>query len=255
MSAARRKVDGVILKRRHGAQRRAFIDGAAMTLALAEQEGLLGRPVRPLLRAADREAFGGERCLVTGAAGSIGGASATAGVERPGRADAAVDQNEEGLFYIERELTERWPGVTLDPVLADVTRPGTMRLAFRRVRPRGVSRGGDKHVTMAERGGVRGRARQRARGGVGLSAARIVGARFVLVSTDKAASPLTCRGRDQAARRVDHGRGRRPLVSHRRRAVRKRAREQRQLRDDRAGLHPPRDPDPGDRPGRHIVTS
>ena len=137
-----------------------------MTLTLAEQEGLLGRPVRPLLRAADREAFGGERCLVTGAAGSIGAELARQLASCDPAVLTLVDQNEEGLFYIERELTERWPGVTLDPVLADVTRPGTMRLAFRRVARR-CSRGGVQTRDDGGTGGVRGRARQRARGGVG----------------------------------------------------------------------------------------
>ena len=166
-----------------------------MTLTQAEQETLLGRPVRPLLTAADRGAFAGERCLVTGAAGSIGAELARQLASCDPAVLTLVDQNEERLFYLERELAERWPGVTLDPVLADVTRPATMRLAFRRVRPRVVFHAAAyKHVTMAERAACAA-ARVNVLGAASvLSAARIVGARVVLVSTDKAASPSSVMG-------------------------------------------------------------
>jgi len=166
-----------------------------MTLTLTEQEGLLGRPVRPLLTAADRLSFAGERCLVTGAAGTIGAELARQLASCGPALLTVVDQNEERLFHLERELAECWPGLALDPVLADVTRPGAMRLAFRRARPRVVFHAAAyKHVTMAERAACSA-ARVNVLGAASvLSAARIVGARMVLVSTDKAASPMSVMG-------------------------------------------------------------
>ena len=41
-------------------------------LTHADEEALLRRPVRPLMTNADRDAFAGQRCMVTGAGGSIG---------------------------------------------------------------------------------------------------------------------------------------------------------------------------------------
>ena len=166
-----------------------------MSLTLDDEEMLLGRPVRPLLAAADRAAFAGERCLVTGAAGTIGAELARQLASCDPDVLTLVDQNEERLFHLERELNERWPGVALDPVLADITRPGSMRQAFRRVRPRVVFHAAAyKHVTMAERAACAA-ARVNVLGAASvLGAARLVGARVVLVSTDKAASPSSVMG-------------------------------------------------------------
>ena len=166
-----------------------------MTLTLGEQARLLGRPVRPLPISAYRAAFVGERCLVTGAAGTIGAELARQLASCEPEVLTLVDQNEERLFYLERELNERWPDVTLDPILADVTRPATMRRAFRRVRPRVVFHAAAyKHVTMAERAACAA-ARVNVLGVASvLRAARLVGARVVLVSTDKAASPTSVMG-------------------------------------------------------------
>jgi O-antigen biosynthesis protein WbqV len=161
----------------------------------AEQEVLLGRPVRSLLTASDRAEFAGERCAVTGAGGSIGSELARQIASCGPALLTLVDHSEPQLFHLERELAEAWPRVPLNPVLADVTRAATIRLAFRRARPRVVFHAAAyKHVTMAERAACAA-ARVNVLGAAAvLAAARAVSARFVLVSTDKAASPRSVMG-------------------------------------------------------------
>ena len=164
-------------------------------LTRADEEALLGRPVRPLLTAADRHAFEGQRCLVTGAGGSIGSELARQLAACAPAQLTLLDNSERQLFEIERELVERWPGVRLEPVLADVTRPAMMQAACGRGRPDVVFHAAAyKHVTMAERAvcatvnaNIIGTA-------VTLNAAQSVEARFVQVSTDKAAAPSSLMG-------------------------------------------------------------
>jgi FlaA1/EpsC-like NDP-sugar epimerase len=106
-----------------------------------------------------------------------------------------LDHSEHQLFQLERELVARWPDLRLDPVLADVTRPATIRLAFRRSRPHVVFHAAAyKHVTMMERAACAA-ARVNVLGTAAVMlAARDVGARFLLISSDKAASPRSVMG-------------------------------------------------------------
>jgi FlaA1/EpsC-like NDP-sugar epimerase len=165
------------------------------TFTPAEQESLLGRPVRPLLTDDDRAARAGERCVVTGAGGSIGSELAHQIASCRPALLTLVDHSEEHLFHIEREIAASWPDVPIDPVLADVTRPSSIHMAFRRARPHVVFHAAAyKHVTMAERAACAA-ARVNVLGAATvLAAARAVGARFVLVSTDKAAAPRSVMG-------------------------------------------------------------
>jgi FlaA1/EpsC-like NDP-sugar epimerase len=168
-----------------------------LTDALTDQdeEALLGRHVAPLLTEADRSAFAGRRCIVTGAGGSIGSELARQIASSGPALLTLVDHSEQHLFLIERELAERWPHVRLDPVLADVTRSASMRLACRRTRPHVVFHAAAyKHVTMAERA-ICAAARVNVLGTAAVvAAARDVGARFLLVSSDKAAVPQSVMG-------------------------------------------------------------
>jgi FlaA1/EpsC-like NDP-sugar epimerase len=164
-------------------------------LTAADEETLLGRPVRPLLTDADRAAFRGQRCLITGAGGSIGSELARQMASCGPALLTLVDHGEHGLFQIERELAERWPRVRLDPVLVDVTRPAMMHRACGRARPNVVFHAAAyKHVTMAERAACA-TARVNVLGTAAVvAAARDVGARFLLISSDKAARPRSVMG-------------------------------------------------------------
>ncbi|NOT24480.1 MAG: polysaccharide biosynthesis protein [Acidobacteria bacterium] len=164
-------------------------------LTLDEQEILLGRPVESLLTDKDREAYEGQRCLVTGAAGSVGSElSRQIAACRPAGL-TLVDQSEEGLFRLEQQLRQLHPNLSLDIALSDVTRMGSVKHAVRRAAPQIVFHAAAyKHVTMAERAACAA-ARVNVMGTAEvLTALRDSGARFVLVSSDKAAAPRSVMG-------------------------------------------------------------
>lgn len=160
-----------------------------------ELEQLLDRPVRQVLSPADRQAFAGRRVLITGAGGSIGSELArqvaACGPERL----TLVDHSEHALFQIEREIGAMLPARRVDPVLADVSRTAFVRQAFRCGRPHVVYHAAAyKHVTMAERA-VCAAANANVLGTAAVvRAARDCGARFVLISSDKAAAPASVMG-------------------------------------------------------------
>ena len=161
----------------------------------AELQRLLARPVRAAVGAADREQFRGKRIVVTGAGGSIGSELARELAACRPALLALVDQSELSLFAIEREIRDRWPHVAIEVSLSDVTRSAAIDRTCRVVRPDVVYHAAAyKHVTMAERApaaaalvNVIGTAETAA-------AAARVGARFVLISSDKAADPKSVMG-------------------------------------------------------------
>lgn len=165
-----------------------------------ELERLLQRPVRRVLTAADRRAFSGCRVVITGAGGSVGSelARRIAGC-RPDRL-TLVDNCELHLFEIERELASTVPGIVLEPVLADVTRPDAMRQLMQAARPHAVYHAAAyKHVAMMERA-VCAAATVNIAGTLSVvHAAQGVGARFVLISSDKAAMPRSVMGATKRA--------------------------------------------------------
>jgi FlaA1/EpsC-like NDP-sugar epimerase len=160
-----------------------------------EEERLLGRPVEALLSAEDRAAFANQVCLITGAGGTVGSELARQIAACGPKRLVLVEQSELALFRIEQALLAATPAVVLDPVLCDVTRaPGIARV-MRRTRPDIVFHAAAyKHVTMAERA-ICAAARVNILGtSATLAASREVGARFVLISTDKAAAPHSVMG-------------------------------------------------------------
>jgi len=164
-------------------------------LTREEQEILLDRGIENLLSNDDRRRFAGGVCLVTGAGGSVGSELAQQlAACKPARL-VLVDHSEHALFRIEQHLSETDPDVVIEPVLCDVTRSVSVSRLLRRVRPDVVFHAAAyKHVTMAERNVVAA-ARVNVFGTlVVLAAAKEVGARFVLISSDKAAAPTSVMG-------------------------------------------------------------
>jgi FlaA1/EpsC-like NDP-sugar epimerase len=164
-------------------------------LTREEQEILLDRGIENLLSNADRRRFAGRVCLVTGAGGSVGSELAQQlAACRPARL-VLVDHCEHALFRIDQHLSEMQPDVVIEPVLCDVTRTVVVSRLLRRVRPDMVFHAAAyKHVTMAERNAVAA-ARVNVLGTLAvLAAAKEVGARFVLISSDKAAAPTSVMG-------------------------------------------------------------
>lgn len=159
-------------------------------------EDLLGRkPIQLELPelAADLE---GQAVLITGAAGSIGSELARQVALHQPRRLVLLDQAETELFYLELELTERHPDLTIAPVVGDVVRTATVEYVFRQYAPSRVFHAAAyKHVPMMEvnaaealRNNVIGTWR------VASAAGRHGTERFVLVSTDKAVRPSSVMG-------------------------------------------------------------
>lgn len=160
------------------------------TFAPGELERVLGRPTRAAIGPEERALFAGKRVLITGAAGSIGSELAREIASSNPAALGVLDHSELGLFNIEREIRARCPGVRLETYLADVAHVAAMRRIAREFRPHVIYHAAAyKHVTMAERAPAAA-ARVNVMGSaVVASAAAAAGARFVLISSDKAADP------------------------------------------------------------------
>ncbi|HEX7117809.1 MAG TPA: nucleoside-diphosphate sugar epimerase/dehydratase [Longimicrobiales bacterium] len=159
-------------------------------------EDLLGRePIRlelPELAEDMREAV----VLITGAAGSIGSELARQVALHEPAALVLLDQAETDLFYLELDLRERYPGLPLVPVVADVVDEGGVERVFREHAPSHIYHAAAyKHVPMMEanpheavRNNVIGTWR------VADAAGRHGAEKFVLVSTDKAVRPTSIMG-------------------------------------------------------------
>jgi FlaA1/EpsC-like NDP-sugar epimerase len=166
-----------------------------IVLDAAAQERLLGRPVRAVLTGKDRQMFAGQRLLVTGAGGSVGSELARQLAACGPASLTLFDHAEYNLFRVERELSGDFPEVPLEAVLGDVSRRADIRTACRAARPHAIYHAAAyKHVPIAERSIVPA-TRTNVLGTVEtVAAAREIGARFVLISTDKAAEPRSVMG-------------------------------------------------------------
>jgi FlaA1/EpsC-like NDP-sugar epimerase len=161
----------------------------------AAEERLLGRPVESVLTAIDRRALKERRLLVTGAGGSIGSELARQLASCEPASLTLVDHAEYNLFRIERSLRAEFPKLTIEAVVGDVSRRADIRQACLITRPHAVYHAAAyKHVPITEVSIVVA-ARTNVLGTVEtIRAARDVGARFLLVSSDKAAQPRSVMG-------------------------------------------------------------
>jgi FlaA1/EpsC-like NDP-sugar epimerase len=160
----------------------------------AEQR-LLGRPVESVLTAFDRRALKGRRLLVTGAGGSVGAELARQLASCAPSSLTLVDHAEYNLFTIEHRLRLEYPSLAILAVLGDVSRRADIRSACLTARPHTVYHAAAyKHVPVTEVSVVAA-ARTNVLGTVEtIRAAREVGARLLLVSSDKAADPRSVMG-------------------------------------------------------------
>jgi O-antigen biosynthesis protein WbqV len=159
------------------------------------QERLIGRPACDSLTRTERSGYGNQRVLITGAGGSVGSEL----VRRLAACGPArltlIDQSEYNLFHIEREVAARWPEIRVDAVLGDITRPRIIQTACASTQPDVVFHAAAyKHVTMLERDVCAG-VQANVLGTLATAqAARSAGARYVLISSDKAVNPRSVMG-------------------------------------------------------------
>jgi FlaA1/EpsC-like NDP-sugar epimerase len=134
--------------------------------------------------------------LVTGAAGSIGSELCRQVAKLEPRSLIALDQDESGLFALERELAERFPNVKLSGVIADVCDRRKIEYLFERHRPQVVFHAAAyKHVPLMEahpeeavKNNIFGTMT------VTKAASATKAEKFVLISTDKAVNPSSVMG-------------------------------------------------------------
>ena len=137
------------------------------------------------------EIAGGRVVLITGAGGSIGSELARQIAAAKPKELLLLEKTENSLFYIDRELRERFPGLPIKPLLVDVTLRSRVDEVFHLHRPSLVFHAAaHKHVGLLElhpseamRNNVLG-----TRNAV-LAALNHGVERFVNISTDKAVNP------------------------------------------------------------------
>ena len=159
-------------------------------------EDLLSRAPVGLDNAPLRRLIAGRRVLVTGAGGSIGGELCRQIAAMQPAACIMLDRNENGLHALHLELRDRHNGVTLHPVIADVTDAARVDALFALHRPEIVFHAAaHKHVPMMEanpceaiKNNVTGTAI------VADAAQKHLADRFILISTDKAVNPISMMG-------------------------------------------------------------
>lgn len=165
---------------------------------------LLGRaPVR-LEGRAIAEMVEDRVVVVTGAAGSIGSEICRQVLEyRPARL-VLLDHSENGLFFLERELSSRRGPTEVIPCLASIHDPARLRSVFAEYRPAVVFHAAaHKHVPMVEANpGEAVKNNVLGTRTVADEAVRCRAEAFVLISTDKAVNPTSVMG---ACKRLAEG--------------------------------------------------
>lgn len=164
-------------------------------------EDLLGRDTVELDEGRIRNYLQGKRILVTGAAGSIGSEICRQVARFQPESMVLLEKAETPLFYMERELRERFPDLHLTAVIGDIRHRQHIVSVFEDYLPEVVFHAAAyKHVPMMEanpesavNNNVRGTK-------IVADAAHSIGVRhFVMISTDKAVNPTNVMGASKRA--------------------------------------------------------
>jgi len=164
-------------------------------------EDLLGRAPVTLNKTGISEYLQGKVVLVSGAAGSIGSEICRQIAMFDPQKIILLDSAETPLFYMERELAEKYPDLDIVPVLGDVRICDKIDAVFSTYKPEVVFHAAAyKHVSMIECNPTEA-VSNNIRGTMVLADAshRSGVASFVMISTDKAVKPTNVMG---ASKRV-----------------------------------------------------
>jgi len=175
-----------------------IIDGKVSISQIKDVEidDLLGREPVVLDHVGIHDYLSNKRIIVSGAAGSIGGEICRQVARFNPKKLILLDSAETPLFYIERELTAKYPDLRIIPIIGDVKNKEKMEAVFDEFKPDMVFHAAAyKHVVMMEFnqdeavsnniGGTKTLADAAHRFGVG---------DFVMISTDKAVNPTGVMG-------------------------------------------------------------
>jgi FlaA1/EpsC-like NDP-sugar epimerase len=159
-------------------------------------EDLLRRPTVRLPGDSVNNLLSGRRVVVTGAGGSIGSQLCREICKFAPKQLVLVEQAENNLFNIHRELLREYPQLELIPVIADICDTPRIEAIFERHRPQALFHAAaHKHVPMME-WNVGEAVKNNVLGTIGLAnlADRFGVGHFVMVSTDKAVRPTSIMG-------------------------------------------------------------
>jgi len=166
------------------------------TLKDIEIEDLLRRPPVEHDMEAVSNYLAGQIVLVTGAGGSIGSELCRQIAQTEPAKIVLLDHDENGIFYTHLELTERYPGVEVVPLVRDIQEREALGRVFDEEKPDVVFHAAAyKHVPLMETN-----VEEVVRNNIGGSknlidlAAEHEVKRFVFVSTDKAVNPSSAMG-------------------------------------------------------------
>ena len=157
---------------------------------------LLGRKAVNLSTPELQRFLAGKRVMVTGAGGSIGSEICRQAARfNPGRL-VLVERAEGLLFEVDRELRQRWLGLEISPVVADVGDARRVDRVFAEFKPQVVFHcAAHKHVPlMEENPGEAVKNNVLGTKVVADAALKHGAAGFVMVSTDKAVNPTSVMG-------------------------------------------------------------
>ncbi|MEJ7811599.1 MAG: nucleoside-diphosphate sugar epimerase/dehydratase [Gemmatimonadaceae bacterium] len=158
-------------------------------------EDLLGREPIHLDATQIRGDIAGRRLLITGAGGSIGSELARQVATYEPATILLLERGENALYLIEQELRRKHPNLDVRPVVADVRDRRDLEAIFRDARPDVVYHAAAfKHVPMME-SHIAAAVHNNVFGTHNVAeCAATHGAKFVLISTDKAVSPSNVMG-------------------------------------------------------------
>ncbi|NOX58751.1 MAG: polysaccharide biosynthesis protein [Planctomycetes bacterium] len=159
-------------------------------------EDLLGRESIKL----DTDAIGveltGKRIVVTGAGGSIGSEMCRQIARFQPERLLLIEQAENNLFEIHRELIAKFPAIDIQPIVADICDANRIRAVFSAERPSAVFHAAaHKHVPMMEcNAGEAIKNNVLGTRTVALAASEYGIEKMVMISTDKAVNPTSVMG-------------------------------------------------------------